>query len=570
MYQVLARKWRPQSLEELIGQQHVARTLRNAIAAGRVAHAFLFAGVRGTGKTTVARIVAKCLNCDDGPTPTPCGRCVPCREVTEGRALDVLELDAASRTGVGDIRELQEVVSYAPVRDRYKILIIDEVHMLSKSAFNALLKTLEEPPSQVVFVLATTELHKVLPTILSRCQLFEFRRVSAREIGEHLRRICDAEGVTIGDRTLDRVARAGEGSVRDALSVLERVLAFCGHDVRDEDALTILGAVRTESLAGMISAMAARDGAALLGAFDAAVQEGHDLVHLWTELVSVVRDLLVMRTLPSAGDLLVRPPEEAAALAAAAEGLTREDVTRIFHLLADLEGGLKMSSQPRFLFESCLLRIAALGSVRPIEEILAGLASGTPLPQAQQPPRPAPPPTPADTRGAPKKKELTPPGEAPRTAAAGGLVDFVSALHQERPMLAVMLEGAVQVSVEGGRLLLAVGPDAEPVRRMLEREDALATLRAVAARTLGVAAVEVRVVDVPTGGAHAAARPSGPEPAPKSPPAPAGGGREELYEKVRRDPAIRRLLSEFGAQIVDVRPLDAPAAADDGGTEENG
>src|SRR5262245_15263237 len=263
MYQVLARKWRPQGLEELVGQAHVARTLRNALSGNRLAHAYLFAGLRGTGKTTVARILAKCLNCVEGPTATPCGRCTSCVEIAEGRSLDVLEIDAASRTGVDDIRELQEVVSYAPVRDRYRVLVIDEVHMLSKPAFNALLKTLEEPPARVVFILATTEIQKVIATILSRCQVFDFRRVPAREVADHLKRVCDAEGIRISKDTLERIAHAGEGSVRDSLTALERVLAFCGMEVDDDEAQQVLGVVKAEVLVAMIRGLAVRDAAAM-------------------------------------------------------------------------------------------------------------------------------------------------------------------------------------------------------------------------------------------------------------------------------------------------------------------
>lgn len=524
MYQVLARKWRPKGLDELVGQDHVARTLRNAFGAGRVAHAYLFSGVRGTGKTTVARIVAKSLNCEKGPTAAPCGECVPCREIADGRAIDVLEIDAASRTGVDDIRELQEVVVYAPVRDRYKVLIVDEVHMLSKSAFNALLKTLEEPPPRVVFVLATTELHKVLPTILSRCQVFEFRRVPPREVAAHLRRICDAEGIRVSDRVLDRIAREGEGSVRDSLSVLERVLAFCGTEVRDEEAFEVLGAVRLEVLVAFVEGMAARDAASLLEALEGVAHEGHDLVQFWSELLSAVRDVALLRAVPGAREMLSRSPDDGERLRAAAEGLGDDDLTRIFRILAEIEYGLRTSSQPRFLFESCLLRIAALGAVRPIEELIAG------LPEAP--------------RAEPQKKK-------PATADPGArrASDLIDAVRKARPMLEAMIEEAGTVRYEAGAVVLAFPPGAEAVRRMFEREDTLSFVR-TAARDLWGEEVPIRVeTAAATEEAPAAPKASFPTPGPT--------GREELFDRVRKDPSVRMLLTEFGAQIVDVRPLEA-------------
>ncbi len=550
MYQVLARKWRPQTLDELVGQPHVARTLRNAVAGDRLAHAYVFAGLRGTGKTSVARILAKCLNCVNGPVVTPCDQCASCREIIEGRSLDVMEFDAASRTGVDNIRELQEVVSYAPVRDRYKILIIDEAHMLSKAAFNALLKTLEEPPPRVVFILATTEIQKLLPTILSRCQVFEFHRVPLKSTLVHLRHVTDAEGISVTDRTLERVARAGEGSLRDALSVLERVLAFCGSTIGDEDALQVLGAVRTEVLVEFVRGISGRDAAALLSALDALVDDGHDLVHFWSELVGVVRDLMLLRAWPEGGEALSRTPDEVASLASAGGALTLEDWTRVFQILAGLEYGLKASSQPRFLFEGALIRMAGLGAVRPIEEILASLG-GAPLPAA------APPKTKLEAAPAPEPR-------ASASPIAAGFDDvreaLVSAVTRARPMLGAMLQRAAAVFVDGGTLVVTYGSSDSGVRRMLTGDENVRSIEQLAAKTLGRPLV-LRVAESTDGAAPAALSQTG-----------ADESMQNLTERARKDPAVNRVLTEFGAQIVDVRPL-RPGSADAEPTlsvEENG
>jgi DNA polymerase III subunit gamma/tau len=525
MYQVLARKWRPQTLDELVGQPHVAHTLRNALESGRIAHAYVFAGVRGTGKTTVARILAKGLNCASGPTATPCNRCTPCTEIVEGRALDVLELDAASRTGVDNIRELQEIVSYAPVRDRHRVLIIDEAHMLSKAAFAALLKTLEEPPPGVVFVLATTEMHKLLPTILSRCQVFEFRRVSTREISAHLRRIVDAEGITIQDRTLDEIARAGDGSVRDALSVLERVLAFAGSEVSEQTAREVLGGTGVETLVAFARGMAAHDARSLLAALDGVVDEGHDLVHFWGELVGVVRDLMLLSAWPEGKGVVSRSAEEIALLAEAGAAMSLEDWTRVFQILAAMEVGLKASSQPRFLFEGALIRIAGLGSVRPIETILASLSGE----RAPAPPAPA---VPGPT--APQKKNVP---DSPGHAEARELI--VAALQKERPMIAAMVGQASRIVLDGGQLSISFGSQDDGVRKMLAGEENVRWVEGVAAKTVG-RPITVRI----EGGPPVAKAPT-------------------LVERASGDPAIQRVVGEFGAHLVDVRPArDIPPTED--------
>jgi len=526
MYQVLARKWRPQSFPELVGQKHVTRTLTNAIDRDRLAHAYIFSGLRGTGKTTAARILAKCLNCEKGPTTTPCGECDACTEIAESRAIDVLEVDAASRTKVEQTRELLEMISYAPARDRFKILIIDEAHMLSKASFNALLKTLEEPPPNVLFVLATTEIQKILPTILSRCQVFEFRRVGPRELADHLARICETEEIEVSRATLERLARSGEGSVRDTLSLLERAMAFCGRQIEDDDILRMLGGVRAEVLASMVGALAARDAATMLTTLDGLVDEGHDLTHFWTELVSALRDLLLMYTLPDPDDLLARSPEEAASLRAAAQGLSLEDLSRAFHQLAELELALRGSSRPRYMFEAALIRLASLGAVRPIEELLSTFAGDAP-PSAPRPqkknaaaavaraerPRksgpsrateaaqdagrrpsivadsaPAPDPAADPITGAQPRPTDAPGATPPDTGSLAGRL--VEAVRGERPMVAAILEQASAVKVDGEEMCICFA-GASAMSRQLERKSSIELLGRLAR---GLVGHEVRVV----------------------------------------------------------------------------
>ena len=293
-YQVLALKWRPQVFEDLVGQETVARTLTSAIQKDRIANAFLFSGVRGVGKTTTARILAKALNCESGPTIRPCGSCAPCQEIAAGSSLDVMEIDGASNNGVEQVREIIEGSRYAASRDRFKIYIIDEVHMLTTSAFNALLKTLEEPPPSVKFIFATTELHKIPDTILSRCQEFEFRTVPQERIADHLKHIAQSEGIQISERALGQVARAAEGSLRDGLSALDQVIAACGDSIEETDVTELLGLIEHDVLIDAVDAIVHRDTKSILEIVDSLVRSGRDLRHFTSGLLQCFRDVLVL------------------------------------------------------------------------------------------------------------------------------------------------------------------------------------------------------------------------------------------------------------------------------------
>jgi DNA polymerase-3 subunit gamma/tau len=376
-YQVLARKWRPQTFDEVVGQPAVTRTLRNAIASTRIAHAFVFAGQRGSGKTTTARILARALNCVNGPTVDPCGACDACVEIAQGRDMDVLEIDAASHTGIDNIREVViSGLSIAPVRDRYKIFIIDEVHQLSTPSFNALLKSIEEPPAHVLFIMATTELHKIPDTILSRSQVFEFRAFPSRTIVEHLKRMVKEEGIEVPDAGLALIARAAEGSMRDAQSALDQVMAFAGATITVDDVSTVLGLVGRDLLFELIESVIAEDGPRAFALTDRAVESGHDLRLIIRELSKVVRDLMMVSVDPSRageGDLA---EGEIDRLTVLAKQFSREDLMRAFELLAKAEQDIRTASHPRYHIEMLLLRWMHLRKLVPLVDLLEGGGGG--------------------------------------------------------------------------------------------------------------------------------------------------------------------------------------------------
>ncbi len=368
-YQVSARKYRPGTFHEVIGQPHVVQTLVNAITTRRIAHAFLFSGTRGVGKTTVARILAKALNCERGPTGTPCETCPNCVEITQGTSVDVIEIDGASNTGVDDVREIRENVKFTPFRGGYRVYIIDEVHMLSNSAFNALLKTLEEPPAHVVFIFATTEIHKIPATILSRCQHFNFRRISTSEIISRLRHVAEHDGILVEDRSLAIIARASEGSMRDSLSLLDQAVAFGGKTVRHGDLESLLGSVPQEQVRTLIAAIIAHDSPAALRVIAQLLECGHDLRAYCSEVVEYVRNLLVASVVPTPKapqglqdlcGLIDLAEEDLRQVVTDARAFTADQLQDLFRIFSQAEDGIRLSPHPRFILEAAAVRATRL------------------------------------------------------------------------------------------------------------------------------------------------------------------------------------------------------------------
>ncbi len=370
-YQVLARKWRPQVFDDVVGQGHITRTLQNAIATNRLAHAFLFSGPRGVGKTTTARILAKALNCKEGPTPNPCGKCDSCLETAAGTSVDVIEIDGASNRGIEHIRELRETVKYAPAGGKYKVYVIDEVHMLTNEAFNALLKTLEEPPPHVIFIFATTEPQKIPATIHSRCQRYGFKRIALGEIAAKLRTIADREGITVSDQGLVMISRAAEGSMRDSQSLLDQALSYSGTTVSDQDLQTILGAVAQETLRAFAAALFAGDTAGLLRQVDGLLEQGQDMRQFLLSAVEHVRNLIVVTLAKEPGQIVELPAADVELLRQQAAGVDPARLVMAFDSLSRTLEEMRWSPHQRFTLEVGLVKACSAVPLKPLEEVLA-------------------------------------------------------------------------------------------------------------------------------------------------------------------------------------------------------
>jgi DNA polymerase-3 subunit gamma/tau len=593
-YQVIARKWRPQTFAEVIGQEHVTRTLANAIVSGRVAHAYIFSGARGVGKTTTARILAKALNCAKGPAAEPCNECDSCREISAGSSMDVIEIDAASNRGIDQIRELREMVRYAPASSRYKVVILDEAHMLTDEASNALLKTLEEPPDRVVFILATTEPDELAETIRSRSQHFHFRALSFAEITAALGQIVSQEKWNVEPGALAVMARAAEGSVRDAFSLLEQARAYSGETITDAQVRELLGVVPQETLDQLTAAIEQRSATLALELVHGLLAQGQNLPSFCREAIGHFRNLLVAKVCGAESELVSAPAGERAGIARAAAAFSEEDLTRFFEILLETHDDLRRKPDERLHLEMGLLRMVNAARLEPLEQVLAELggagagansaarvgkassaaaasaaASSSPLhatPSAASAPRvatPSPSSLPSahtEPASAPRAERpasdppvaavpsaMKPEGAVARMVSIGGGLEAaqveamkLAALEQQK-FLGELVEQASRWERDGAEVRLFFPTERRALAEMLQSREQIETLRNIAQRVVGPGVrVCVKLEASPVA----------------APEYRAAGVSRELRAQFERDPIVRAMLERFGGQISDVKRND--------------
>jgi DNA polymerase-3 subunit gamma/tau len=544
-YQVLARKWRPQNFSSLVGQEPIVTALRNALREGRIAQAYLFSGIRGVGKTTAARVLAKALNCERGPAADPCNECAPCLEITRGADLDVIEVDAATYSKVEQVRELTESLRYGPARDRHKVVVLDEIHRLSRQAFDALLKIVEEPPPHLVFIFATTEIEAVPATILSRCQEFHFRRVPANEVVALLAEICSSEEIQASETALRLIARAGEGSVRDAVALLDQLATFGSGSIADEEAIRLLGGLDTALFSRLLHGILSGDRGAVAAAVATVEDEGWDPRHVFGQFLAFCRDALHLAMGGDPGQIDL-PGEEAAALATTARAAGYENLLRLLQQLLASEQTVRRSEAGALAVEIAWLRAAELPKLSRIEELLAGVAPASPRAVSLPVPatiRPVSRPAQAATavaeatapaRPAPAPRPPSPPASSEPAPDADRLEAFLQEVEKLKQPLAAHLRAAEDLRFADGRLMIVHPPGDPWLAERLERGSNREVLEQALARAWGAGTGFTLV-----GGSGQGATPAG---------APAlSTVKLELVEA--NHPTIQTVLDIFGGRV---------------------
>ena len=559
-YQVIARKYRPQTFDDVVGQHLVTDTLKNAIQTDRVAHGYIFSGARGVGKTTTARILAKALNCVAGPTVTPDGTCPSCVEITAGNSVDVQEIDAASNRGIDEIRELREAVRYLPARDRYKIFIIDEAHMLTTEAFNALLKTLEEPPPRSLFMLATTEPHKLPATIQSRCQHFAFRLLDYGEIYDRLRAVIAEEKVDADEGAISSLAQAAEGSMRDGLSLLDQVIAACGGHLDEKRVRQVLGVVPTEFLADIVKAVDAADSGRVLGLVGQLAAEGYELAHFCGELTRFIRDLMIGRTCGAETRLLQVASDQRRQIGEIVGRFSEEDLSRFFNILLRAESEMRYALVPRFHLELALMKMVHATRLVSLEALLSELrgatspgksSSASPRPTSAPSPRlvPDPPRSPgSEGLAKPLATESGPaamavplpaaPGETPTPVAPShdAVLDTIKAkVYGQSNFLGSCLEHMVGWRVQDGEVTFSYAQRDSFFADLLKSREQQEVLRAVCTQVLGKP-VKICVRLEQQEGVTPVERPN-------------------VRERAERDEAVEAFRKKFDGTVLDVKDL---------------
>ncbi len=544
-YQIFARKYRPDTFEKVIGQKALVKTLQNAIKNKRIAQAYIFSGMRGVGKTTVARLVAKALNCQYGPTPTPCNKCESCEAIKNDRSVDVLEIDGASSRKIEDIEPIRDTAKYRPIHSRYKVIIIDEVHMLTETSFNTLIKTLEEPPSQTVFIFATTAFHKIPPTIVSRCQHFEFKKISQKDIAKHLHQIAKEEKITISEPAVNLIAEAADGSLRDAQSLLDQAVAFAGENISDDDIKEILGVIGKDILFECSSLILDQRPAAVFPLVEKIIERGHDLRSFYKELIKHFRNLFLVRTAPDEKNILSLTAEELEELKTEANKASAEEILRFLLALQQSEAGLRYSSHPQIYLETVLVKLCHFKKIVPLEQLLEEVEK-------------------MKMESSPRSGEIKA-GPCPRpvsqTAAAGPMTrprkeenkdvlrKILEELQKEKSSLAAVFARQTSCRIIDETLDIKFHPEKRfiidnPVileisipagedfyRETIHKE--IRTIERVASEVIGQK-VKVRLLDAINGNA---------------------GKRDKELEMALKDPTVQAFMDTFKAQVLSVEPV---------------
>jgi DNA polymerase-3 subunit gamma/tau len=528
MYLALARKYRPQKFADLIGQASICKTLQNAIAMNKVYPAMIFSGMKGVGKTSSARILAKALNCEKGPAIEPCNQCPTCLEITDDNSADYMEIDGASNNGVNEVRSLRETVKYKPLKNRFRIVVIDEVHMLSNAAWNALLKTIEEPPEHTIFIMATTDFHKIPATIVSRCQHFEFKRIPFEVIKQVLKDICQKEAIQVSDYALYLIARSAEGSLRDAKKILDQAIAISSGDVKDDDVVAILGIIAEETFITLTRHVFSQDRKGIIEQVNQLIERGTDLRFFYTEYLRFIRDVIVIKSIPDSERLHNLNPENIAMIREIVKDVSEVELLRFFNAVKELEQTIRNTEHPSIILEYMFLKLSYFSALVSIEEYLKKIKDSPPVVAVGSPSLPFQPAAPASPAAAPSSRPVDAP--PPRAMDADWFPELKARIEKEKPRMASVLSSSSLV-LRDNTLFIEVAANLENAWKMMKENKAYLSglAQSLAGREVGL---EIVLQE-----AHAKA------------------GEERSVQDLKNDKKIRSLKDKIKGSVIAVESI---------------